>query len=432
MGRPANRHRDAGETTGGRRVPRWLWLLALLLTLGLLAFAAWWYSVDFRWPPWVDYKGLIATAEEDERALRERIAALEADIAKEIEKCRLNDRLAAAAADETELRGRIESLNALVIQELTLCPLREKLRAAQADGAALDAEAAALADKIAKELEECRRKAEDALRKDEKKRRDEEERKRKAETVPPAKTQPPSETKPPTQQKAGLQPCPGERAPEEAPDVALVLDSSGSMRAPASSDRRAAQQMAQQMMEQVLRGLFRIPGGGGMPQNQGPTRLQAAQEASTKVVKGLPSDVDVGLVVLENCPRASNQGFYPGSRRGQLYQRINSLMPQNGTPLADGVEQAGQMVDGVRAPAVIVVVSDGEDSCRRDPCAVARSLKASKPKVTINVVDIVGDGYANCLAQLTGGKILTPKSGMAFESTIKQATGEAQKPAHCK
>jgi Mg-chelatase subunit ChlD len=401
-------------------------LLALLLTLGLLVFAAWWYSVDFRWPPWVDYKGLIATAEEDERALRERIAALEADIAKEIEKCRLNDRLAAAAAAETELRGRIEALNALVIQELTLCPLREKVRAAQADGAALDAEAAALADRIAKELEECRRKAEDERRADEKKRRDEEERKRKAEAAPPAKT------KPPAKEKAGLQPCPGERAPEEAPDVAIVLDSSGSMRAPASSDRRAAQQMTQQMMEQVLRGLFRMPGGGGMPQNQGPTRLQAAQQASTKVVKGLPSDVDVGLVVLQNCPRASNQGFYPGSRRGQLYQRINSLRPQNGTPLADGVEQAGQMVDGVRAPAVIVVVSDGEDSCNQDPCAVARSLKARKPRVTINVVDIVGDGYANCLAQLTGGKILTPKSGMAFESTIKQATGEAQKPAHCK
>ncbi len=261
-GPPGEPPQGAGETTGGRRLPRWLWLLALILTLGLLAFAAWWYSVDFRWPPWIDYKALIATAEADERALRERIGALEAEIAKELEKCRLNDRLAAAAAEETELRGRIEALNALVIQELTLCPLREKLRAARADGAALDAEAAALADRIAKELAKCRRKAE---------------------TVSPAKAEPPSATKPPAKEKAGLQPCPGERAPEDAPDVALVLDSSGSMRAPASSDRRAAQQMAQQMMEQILRGLFRIPGGGGMPQNQGPTRT-----------RGGPGGVDEG------------------------------------------------------------------------------------------------------------------------------------------
>jgi hypothetical protein len=81
---------------------------------------------------------------------------------------------------------------------------------------------------------------------------------------------------------------------------------------------------------------------------------------------------------------------------------------------------------------VIVVVSDGQDSCGADPCSVARSLKAQKPKLTINVVDIVGDGYSNCLAQLTGGKVLTPNSGLAFESTLKQATKEAQKPAHCK
>lgn len=421
----------AAETTEGRRLPRWLWLLALFLVLALLAYAAWWYSVDFRWPPWIDYKALIAAAENDERALRDRIAALEAEVARELEKCRLNDRLAAAVEDETALRELIEALNARVVQELALCPLHKKLEDARADGAALGAEAAALGEKIAAELEECRRKAEDERRKDEEKRRGADEQKRNAQTALSGKAEPPSENGPPKKEKAELQPCPGERAPEEAPDLAIVLDSSGSMRAPASSDRRAAQQMAQQMMQQLLRGLFHLP-GGGMPQNQGPTRLQAAQKASTKVVRELPSDVDVGLVVLENCPRASNLGFYPGSRRSQLYQRINSLQPRNGTPLADGVEQAGQMVDGVGAPAVIVVVSDGEDSCHRDPCAVARSLKARKPRLTINVVDIVGDGYANCLAQRTGGKILTPKSGLAFESTIKQATGEAQKPAHCK
>lgn len=59
-------------------------------------------------------------------------------------------------------------------------------------------------------------------------------------------------------------------------------------------------------------------------------------------------------------------------------------------------------------------------------------MKARKPKMKINVVDITGDGASNCLARATGGRVLTPQSGMAFEQMLKQATKEAQKPAHCK
>jgi Mg-chelatase subunit ChlD len=102
-----------------------------------------------------------------------------------------------------------------------------------------------------------------------------------------------------------------------------------------------------------------------------------------------------------------------------------------GTPLAQGLIDAGEMVDGVNAPAVLVVISDGEDSCGQDPCAAARRLKNSKAKLKINVVDIVGDGAANCLATVTGGRLLQPEDGLSFEKMITRATQEALKPPHC-
>ncbi|MBM4201892.1 MAG: hypothetical protein FJ189_11480, partial [Gammaproteobacteria bacterium] len=89
-------------------------------------------------------------------------------------------------------------------------------------------------------------------------------------------------------------------------------------------------------------------------------------------------------------------------------------------------------VDGVRAPAVMVVVSDGKDSCGGNPCSTAAALKAAKPKLKINVVDIVGDGAVNCIANLTGGDVLTPRSGMNLDQLVRRATSDAQKPAHCK
>ena len=75
----------------------------------------------------------------------------------------------------------------------------------------------------------------------------------------------------------------------------------------------------------------------------------------------MPNDVDVGLVTLQRCPSANSEGFFSGAERSRLYARVNAIWPMQGTPLAQGILQAGQMVDGVKAPAVMVVISDGDD-----------------------------------------------------------------------
>ncbi len=110
-------------TTAKHRFPRWLWPFGLLLPLGLLAVVAWWYSVDFRWPPWIDYKSLIAAAEEDERAHTDRLAALEAAIGEKLEECRLRD--------------HVKALEARVAEDLRRCSLRAVLDQARAEEEAL-------------------------------------------------------------------------------------------------------------------------------------------------------------------------------------------------------------------------------------------------------------------------------------------------------
>jgi hypothetical protein len=176
-----------------------------------------------------------------------------------------------------------------------------------------------------------------------------------------------------------------------------------------------------------LLGLGAMMLGGG----SGPTRLDEAKKGVSNVVRSLPDDVDVGLVTLQRCPRATRHGFYSAAQRGTLYGTVASLRPMQGTPLAQGLLDAGEMVDGVNAAAVLVVISDGEDSCGQDPCATARRLKNSKSQLKINVVDIVGDGAANCLAAITGGRVLQPEDGLSFEKMITRATEEALKPPHC-
>jgi Mg-chelatase subunit ChlD len=137
------------------------------------------------------------------------------------------------------------------------------------------------------------------------------------------------------------------------------------------------------------------------------------------------------MTVLRRCPNAESLGFFSPSERGRLLGSVNALQPTQGTPLAQGLRGAGQMVDGVSREGVIVVISDGEDSCGGDPCGTARALKMQKPNLTINVVDIIGNGAGACMAAATGGRVISPDSGLEFEKAIRAAAEQAMKPAHC-
>lgn len=421
---PTVRTEGRGAPTGAaepatvppRRVAAWLWMLLLLCVLLLGAyfgnrFLGW----GERGP---DYAALLLAARGETAKLHERMAALEAALGQRLEICAAGHDLAAAQAEAERLASEVERLQRDLADRLALCPVRQQLDTARAEGETLRDRAARLEHDLAKAIAICQRKAQPTQRPT-------------APTAPP--TVGPQAAAPTVPGQVPPTPrCPGERPKEEAPDVAIVLDASGSMRLPASLQ---ASQIAE-----GLRGLGAAGGIGGivgvlgsivLQQASGPSRLDEAKKGVTSVLRSLPDDVDVGMTVLARCPRADNLGFFSGAQRGALAASVAQLEPMQGTPLAQGVEDAGAMIDGVTAPAVLVVVSDGEDSCGGDPCAVARALKAQKPQLTINVVDILGNGVLACMAEATGGKVLKPEDGLAFERTIQQAAAEAQKPAYC-
>lgn len=430
-----------------RILPRILLPVLLLGALSWLAVYFW----PWRWPPWgPDYGAFLETERAEEARLRERLLALDADLAQALGHCALRARLDALREEEAALSERLSGMQTRLAEAIAACRDRDALAAARAEQDGLLQRIAELRARLADQLEGC---AEKAAPKAPDAAREPKPPKGKA----PAKTAdaPPqaapkdaqaAQPKKPDSKKdaddggaqakrEGLPSCPGERPPEEAPDVAIVLDSSGSMRLPehmspgqqaqyAACAQGSANPLFALIQQMTCYGLFQSLGG--------PTRLQAAQQSMQNVVRSLPGDVDIGLAVLEDCPRASDYGFFRGTERNRLLGQVNRLVPRRGTPLANGVALGGKMIEGVRAPGIMVVVSDGEDSCRQDPCVVARQLKSVKPRLKINVVDITGEGYANCLAQLTGGRVLTSASGMPMDQMIREAASEAQKPAHCK
>jgi hypothetical protein len=228
--------------------------------------------------------------------------------------------------------------------------------------------------------------------------------------------------------------CPGERPQELAPELVIVFDASGSMNYSLLATPEDIQ-IAQHLEELVARdpsGLLKAMMGA--PQDRvfrEPRRITSAKEAATTVVRKAPSDANIGLVMIEDCPAARSAGFFPPANRAALLSLIGSIQPVRGTPLADGVRRGGLMLDGVQRESIMLVVSDGVEGCGQDPCAIAKALARDKPHLRINVVDIMGTGAGNCLAEATRGKVYTARNASEIELMTSQAAADAMAPADC-
>ena len=83
------------------------------------------------------------------------------------------------------------------------------------------------------------------------------------------------------------------------------------------------------------------------------------------------------------------------------------------TPLTTAVEQAANVLDFREKPGVIVVLTDGEETCGRSPCELGKELHAEAAQLTIYVIGLRVKGFSwtgeqsiaetECLAEQNGG-----------------------------
>ncbi len=127
-----------------------------------------------------------------------------------------------------------------------------------------------------------------------------------------------------------------------------------------------------------------------------PSRMDAAKAAARSLVDRQPNSVRVGVVAF------SDSGFLvqaPTQDRESIYRTIDRLAPERGTSLANGIYAALNTLDaegenadpqrselaptpapdptsvpaGTHAPAVIVLLTDGENNVSPDPLDAARA-----------------------------------------------------------
>jgi len=122
---------------------------------------------------------------------------------------------------------------------------------------------------------------------------------------------------------------------------------------------------------------------------------------------------------------------------------VKALTPAGKTPLTSAVGQAADVLDYRNKPGLIVVVTDGEETCGGSLCDLGKQLHAEASRLTVHVISLrvrgiswVGEQSvleAKCLAEQNGGLYFTAETQDKLKEAIDKTLGcpivtEAVKP----
>ncbi len=138
--------------------------------------------------------------------------------------------------------------------------------------------------------------------------------------------------------------------------------------------------------------LFLLDASGSMQAKWGPgnteTRMHSAKRILIEMVDilGMRDDVELGLRVYghqsmlaeKNCKDTQLEVGFSRTSGSFIKTKLESLNPKGVTPIAYSLERAATDFPDNKQRNIIILMTDGEESCGGDPCVVAQALEEKK------------------------------------------------------
>lgn len=170
------------------------------------------------------------------------------------------------------------------------------------------------------------------------------------------------------------------------------------------------------------------------------TKIEIAREAVSTMLERWDGDTDVGLIAYGHRRKGDCADIEllqpPGPLdAGTLRARIEALQPKGMTPIGESVRRAADALRSTERKATVILVSDGEETCGADPCALGAELEAGGVDFTAHVIgfDLDERGPAReqlaCLAQATGGLFLDAADAAQLDLALRRAAEADVEPA---
>ena len=168
----------------------------------------------------------------------------------------------------------------------------------------------------------------------------------------------------------------------------------------------------------------------------GTPKILAAKRAVENLIRRLPGDIIVAFRAYghqsytrqKNCKDTQLLvNFGPLSKNAkQIIAKAKALDARGYTPITYVLTLAAKdFPPKYKARKIIILVSDGKETCKGDPCALALALKKADAKLVIHTI---GFGvYApardqlRCIAKATGGKYFPANSARQLSQMLQKA-----------
>lgn len=175
------------------------------------------------------------------------------------------------------------------------------------------------------------------------------------------------------------------------------------------------------------------------------TRIVEARQAMQRAMPDIAPFRRVGLMIYGPGPKGPCQNldlrFGPiAASAGPVLDAIDALKPDGLTPLTEAVRLAAETLDYRRMAGVVVLVTDGNETCGGRPCELAGSLRAAAHDLTVHVIGFraVVDFFAwnnpeqdptssttvaRCLSDQTGGMFVTTETVEELVAALQRTLG---------
>ncbi len=173
-----------------------------------------------------------------------------------------------------------------------------------------------------------------------------------------------------------------------------------------------------------------LDGSGSMwGRVDGRLKIQVAKEVMNTLLKETPADIQCGIMIYGHRKKgdcSDIEMIVPIGRldREAAINKINKITPKGKTPISDSIAMAIDKVKGTEYASTIVLVSDGIETCGKDPCALTRSLKESGINFVMHVVGLGVKGDAEkqlgCIADAGGGKYFSTSNATDLLAALNQ------------
>ncbi|WP_111733187.1 vWA domain-containing protein [Roseovarius amoyensis] len=179
-------------------------------------------------------------------------------------------------------------------------------------------------------------------------------------------------------------------------------------------------------------------------QIDGTAKIEIARDVMETLLGDWTDDRAVGLMAYGHRRRGDCGDIetlvQPGAgSRAEILDKVRKVKPTGKTPLTAAVERAARDLSYTDQPATVVLISDGLESCDRDPCALARTLEQGGVRFTAHVVGFglgadQDDTSLACIAEETGGTYIQAsnadelKAAMSSVSTAVAAAAPEPEP----